>query len=138
MPVWAGLLRRAARRPDRVRGAGRPVGGSRGTALLRMSATLRQAAVNFAAVRVDAHRIRRQAARLGMAVTPNGSISVGLPVPPAGFELIGHQIRGVVRGRRSRPARRAGTGRTNAGPAPHDDVILATGNPACSAAASAA
>jgi hypothetical protein len=76
--------------------------------------------VNVAAVRAEAHRIRRQAARLGMAVAPDGSISVdplGLPVSPAAVELIGHQIRGVVRSADEADRRAARTGRTHAGSA---------------------
>lgn len=110
------------------------------TALRRVSATLQQAAVNFAAARNDARRIRRQAARLGMVVTPTGTISFDpgdRRASSAAVELIGHQLNAAVRAANEadqRAARAIGELTPAARPPAvscfGDHVILVTGNPA--------
>jgi hypothetical protein len=64
-----------------------------------VSATLQQSAVNFAAAQAEARRIRRQAARLGVVVSPAGSVSVPLDqdVSQAAVELVDSQVRQAVR-----------------------------------------
>jgi hypothetical protein len=75
--------------------------------LRRVSATLEQSALNFAAAQAQVSRIARQAGRLGLVISPNGGVSVdptrsptnlaGRPVSLAAAELIGNELNIALR-----------------------------------------